>query len=100
MQLREAGSVLRSAVPTQQRSQINMCRDVVPWLPTPTFALRAMLAALAAAVLLSIGNVVLAKQEPAPPVAEDQRMLPYAQPGQRIDIGGRPSQRPLLGKPR
>jgi len=44
---------------------------------------------LIAALLLSIGNVVLAQQEPPPPVAEDQRLLPYTQPGQLVDIGGR-----------
>jgi pimeloyl-ACP methyl ester carboxylesterase len=50
----------------------------------PTLALRAI---LAAALLLSICDVVLA--EPAPVVAEDQRMLPYVKPGQLVDIGGR-----------
>jgi pimeloyl-ACP methyl ester carboxylesterase len=51
----------------------------------PTFARRAVLAAL----LLCIGHVVLAQQERAAPVAEDQRMLPYLLPDQRVDIGGR-----------
>ncbi len=47
----------------------------------PSFALRAILAAL----LLSLGDDVLA--QPAP--AEDQRLLPYVAPGQLVDIGGR-----------
>jgi pimeloyl-ACP methyl ester carboxylesterase len=40
-------------------------------------------------VLLSISNAVLAVEEPTPPVAEDQRLLPYTKPGQLIDVGGR-----------
>jgi len=51
----------------------------------PTFALRAILAAL----LLSIGDVVLAQATPAPSMAEDQRILPYVEPGQLVNIGGR-----------
>jgi hypothetical protein len=51
----------------------------------PRFALRAILAAL----LLSIGDVVLAQPTPAPSMAEDQRILPYAEPGQLVNIGGR-----------
>ena len=51
----------------------------------PTSALRSMLAAL----LLCIGDFVLAQPEPAPAISEDQRMLPYAEPGQLVDIGGR-----------
>jgi len=50
-----------------------------------TFALRAILAAL----LLSIGGVVLAQPTPTPSMAEDQRMLPYVGPGQFVNIGGR-----------
>ena len=38
---------------------------------------------------LSIGDVVLAQPKPAPATAEDQRMLPYVEPGQLVDIGGR-----------
>jgi pimeloyl-ACP methyl ester carboxylesterase len=53
------------------------------------FALRAVLAVLAAALLLSIGDVVLAQPKPAPAMAEDQRLLPYVEPGQLVDIGGR-----------
>jgi pimeloyl-ACP methyl ester carboxylesterase len=41
------------------------------------------------ALLLSIGDVVLAQRVPAPAIAEDQRLLPYAEPSQLIDIGGR-----------
>ena len=53
-------------------------------MPTPT--LRAI-AALAAATLLSIGEITLA--QPAPANMEDQRLLPYVTPGQLVDIGGR-----------
>ena len=56
---------------------LTMHQDVVP-----------LVRAVFTTLLLSIGNVVLAEQ-PAPPVTEDQRILPYAQPGQLIDIGGR-----------
>jgi pimeloyl-ACP methyl ester carboxylesterase len=55
----------------------------------PTLALRAILAALAAALLLSISDIVLAEPTPAPPIAEDQRILPYVEPGHLVDIGGR-----------
>jgi len=55
----------------------------------PTRAHRAIVAALAANLLLSVGDVVRAQPEPAPAVAEDQRILPYAAPGQLVDIGGR-----------
>ena len=50
---------------------------------------RDALCAILVALPLSVGNVVLAQPAPAPPVTEDQRFLPYAQPGQLIDIGGR-----------
>ena len=49
------------------------------------FALRAILATL----LLSVGGGVLGQSTPTPSVAEDQRMLPYVEPGVLIDIGGR-----------
>jgi pimeloyl-ACP methyl ester carboxylesterase len=56
----------------------------------PTLALRAILAgALAATLLLIISDIVLAQPKPAPAMAEDQRMLPYVEPGQLVDIGGR-----------
>src|SRR5882672_3753289 len=64
---------------------MNMHRDVVPRLLVPTFALRSILAAL----LLSISDIVLAESAAAPGTAEDQRMLPYVEPGQLVDIGGR-----------
>ncbi len=51
----------------------------------PTFALRAILAAL----LLSIGDISLSQPTPAPSMAEDQRILPYVEPGQLVTIGGR-----------
>ena len=51
----------------------------------PTLALRAIVAAL----LLTIGGTALAQPTPVPAVAEDQRMLPYVEPGQRVDVGGR-----------
>jgi hypothetical protein len=44
---------------------------------------------LAAALLLSVGDVVLAPAEAAPAVAEDQRLLPNVKPSLLIDIGGR-----------
>ena len=52
----------------------------------PTLALRTI---LATALLLSISDIVLAQPKPAPAIAEDQRLLPYIEPGQLIDIGGR-----------
>jgi pimeloyl-ACP methyl ester carboxylesterase len=55
----------------------------------PTIALRAILAVLAVALLLSIGDVVLTQPTPALAIAEDQRLLPYVEPGQLVDIGGR-----------
>jgi pimeloyl-ACP methyl ester carboxylesterase len=55
----------------------------------PTLAVRATVAALAAALVSSIGGVVLAEPTPAPATSEDQRMLPYIEPGQLVDIGGR-----------
>jgi pimeloyl-ACP methyl ester carboxylesterase len=45
--------------------------------------------AVVGALMLSIGNAVLAQPQPAPAVAEDQRLLPYVQPGELVDIGGR-----------
>ena len=65
---------------------MKMRRDVVPWLLMPTFAPRAI---LAVALVLFIGDVVLAQVKPASAVAEDPRILPYVEPGQLVDIGGR-----------
>jgi pimeloyl-ACP methyl ester carboxylesterase len=50
---------------------------------------RAVLRSILLVLPLSIGNLVLAQSAQAPAVAKDQRMLPYAQPGQLVDIGGR-----------
>ena len=50
-----------------------------------TLSLRPVLAAL----LITISNIVLAQPTPAPAMAEDQRILPYVEPGQLVDIGGR-----------
>jgi len=55
----------------------------------PTVVPRAIGAALVGALFLSIGNVVLGQSESAPAMAEDGRLLPYSEPGQRVDIGGR-----------
>lgn len=56
----------------------------------PTLARRAILVALAAANLsLSVGNVAHAQSEPVSALAEDQRFLPYIEPGQLVDIGSR-----------
>jgi len=54
-----------------------------------TFALHASLTTLSAALLLCVGDVVLAQPQPEPAKAEDVRLLPYVQPGQLVDIGGR-----------
>jgi pimeloyl-ACP methyl ester carboxylesterase len=54
----------------------------------PTLALRTTLAALAAALLLPIGDFVLA-QPPVARATEDQRFLPYAKAGELVDVGGR-----------
>jgi len=55
----------------------------------PTLAFRAIAAALAASTLLATGEVVPAQPNPASARAEDQRILPYAQPGRLVDVGGR-----------
>jgi pimeloyl-ACP methyl ester carboxylesterase len=55
---------------------------------TPAVGALAWLA-LAAALLLPIGDIVLAQPKPVPTMAEDQRILPYVKPGQLVDIGGR-----------
>ena len=52
-------------------------------------ARRATVIALSAALLLSVGDVVLARSDPASKTAEDERSLPYTQAGQLIDVGGR-----------
>lgn len=53
-----------------------------------TPAPRAILATFAAALLLCIDNFVLAQSKQSPAV-EDRRLLPYVEPGQLVDIGGR-----------
>jgi len=62
---------------------MNMHRTVISWFVMSTFALRAI---LAAAVLLSIGDVAFAQPKPALTMAE---LLPYVKPAQLINIGGR-----------
>ena len=52
-------------------------------------ALRATVTVLSATLLHSVGDVVLARSQLEPATAEDQRILPYVEPGQRVDIGGR-----------
>src|SRR4029077_63344 len=93
MKLPRSITVLRNIVPllNQNLAQMNMHRDVVSRLLGPTFALRASLAALTAALPLSFGDVALAQPTPtlSPVTAEDTRLLPYVKPGQLVDIGGR-----------
>jgi len=52
----------------------------------PALSLHAI---LAAALLLFVGDVVPAQPELAPAMSEDKRLLPYVEPGQLVDIGGR-----------
>lgn len=54
--------------------------NVVPWSFMP---------ALAAALLFSRGEVVLAQPTAMSAITEDVRALPYVQPGRLVDIGGR-----------
>jgi pimeloyl-ACP methyl ester carboxylesterase len=56
---------------------------------TRTFAARSLLAILGCAALVAICEVALAQPNPAPAVPGDARVLPYAKPGQLVDIGGR-----------
>lgn len=51
-----------------------------------SLARHAILTALAA---LSAGNAVRCQPGPGPALTEDQRFLPYVEPGQLVDIGGR-----------
>ncbi len=51
--------------------------------------LRATATTLSAALLLSVGDAVLAQAPLERTAAEDQRILPYVEPGQLVDIGGR-----------
>jgi pimeloyl-ACP methyl ester carboxylesterase len=55
----------------------------------PNRAPRAILTAMAAALLLCIGDFVIAQSESAPARADGPGLLPYGEPGQRVDIGGR-----------
>jgi pimeloyl-ACP methyl ester carboxylesterase len=75
---------------------MNMRHKIVRWPFKPTFALRAVLAALAAVLPLPISDIALA--QPAPALAEDQRMLPYAKPDRLVDIGGRRIHLHCMGK--
>jgi pimeloyl-ACP methyl ester carboxylesterase len=63
---------------------MNMHRNVVSLLNT--FALRTI---VATALLLSIGNVVAAQPKPAVAMTGGRSLMPYAQPGQLVNIGGR-----------
>jgi pimeloyl-ACP methyl ester carboxylesterase len=65
--------------------QVNMHRVLVPRPLKPPFVVRAILSAL----LLLFGDVDLARPTPAPAAREDQRLLPYIEPGRLVDIGGR-----------
>ena len=64
---------------------MNMLRNIAPRLLMPTFAFCTILAALT----LFVCDVVLAQSEPTPATVQDQRMLPYVEPGQLVNIGGR-----------
>jgi pimeloyl-ACP methyl ester carboxylesterase len=55
----------------------------------PTLSLRAGLIALAAALLLSVSDIVFAEPTSVPALVEDKRLLLYVKPGQLVDIGGR-----------
>lgn len=68
---------------------MNMHRDVASRRLIPTFAPRASLAALAAALVLPIGDIALAQPAPSATTGEDTRLLPYTTPSQLVDIGGR-----------
>lgn len=68
---------------------MNMHREVAPLTRTRAFALRSLLIILGSAPLLSICDIALGQPKPAPAIAEDARVLPYARPGQLVDIGGR-----------
>jgi pimeloyl-ACP methyl ester carboxylesterase len=67
---------------------MNMRRDAFSWFFMSTFARRAGLTTMAAALLLSSSDAALAQPELAS-AAEAPSLLPYAVPGQRVDIGGR-----------
>lgn len=54
-----------------------------------TVARCAISVSLVAALVLSVGDLVLAQSNRAPAVAEDQRLMAYVEPDQRVDIGGR-----------
>jgi pimeloyl-ACP methyl ester carboxylesterase len=55
----------------------------------PATVIRAIFLVLAATLSPSNDSVAFAHPEPGSAVAEDQRILPYVEPGQLVDIGGR-----------
>jgi len=55
----------------------------------PVSILRAASMALVACLLPAVSVIAAAEPTTVPAMAEDQRILPYAEPGQLIDIGGR-----------
>jgi len=55
----------------------------------PPLAPRALPAVLITTCLLAGSAAVFAQPDPVPSAGEDQRLMPYVEPGQRVDIGGR-----------
>jgi len=66
-----------------------MHRDAASHLPTAAFGLRTSLAVLVVALALAIAGIASAQPAASPATAADTRLLPYAEPGERVDIGGR-----------
>jgi pimeloyl-ACP methyl ester carboxylesterase len=66
---------------------MNMLRDIVSF--SRALAVRPSRGVLGPARLFCVYGVGLAQAAPVPHVVEDARVMPYAKPGQLIDIGGR-----------